>query len=369
MTELAEPTAEGVVRACEAALRRVARVQPDAQHARVRKHTAVIEPSCQQLPSAHLPLYGFPSTLWCCGMQVCKMYSWANIAQRTARVYDLVMSGASTEGAGQLGRGDSLPKELARAAPGLANGVGSAGGPVTSYGGNCDGGLSHTGETEACSNISHRNVAGTGQKGTPHGSCAAANVAALGVSAPLAGGAGGPQQGPPSQDAGARTIAAHHSSSWDAAKLLASGPGCRPRVQRRDMTGTGSDIGSHPATPVHVPPCIQAVQKQPQGEAGHSEGPRHVAADAWEPGAGAAAALAAAAAGVLWKDDLVAGRAALLPRLTRYHACGGWAGRFFCLIAILLHLWWHVLVWLQPATRIDPAIDWPRDTPSAGTSF
>jgi hypothetical protein len=63
---------------------------------------------------------------------------------------------------------------------------------------------------------------------------------------------------------------------------------------------------------------------------------------------------------ITWVDNLAGGRAALLDRLARYHACGGWAGSVFCFIAVLLHLWWHVLVWLQPVEDIEPALDWPH---------
>ncbi len=49
----------------------------------------------------------------------------------------------------------------------------------------------------------------------------------------------------------------------------------------------------------------------------------------------------------------------LLSRLRRYSSCGMWAGKLFCCLMVLVHLWWRFLEWLQPRDGVDEAVDWP----------
>lgn len=50
---------------------------------------------------------------------------------------------------------------------------------------------------------------------------------------------------------------------------------------------------------------------------------------------------------------------ALLPRLRRYRSIGSWAGLLFCCVVVLLHWFWRLLEWQQPAQCVEPAADWP----------
>jgi phosphatidylinositol glycan class A protein len=50
---------------------------------------------------------------------------------------------------------------------------------------------------------------------------------------------------------------------------------------------------------------------------------------------------------------------ALLPRLRRYRSIGSWAGLLFCCVVVLLHWFWRLLEWQQPADCVEPAADWP----------
>lgn len=49
----------------------------------------------------------------------------------------------------------------------------------------------------------------------------------------------------------------------------------------------------------------------------------------------------------------------ILARLGRYSTSGVWAGKLFCCVAVLLHLYALLLEWLQPASSIEQAPDWP----------
>ncbi|KAL2621174.1 hypothetical protein R1flu_001379 [Riccia fluitans] len=60
----------------------------------------------------------------------------------------------------------------------------------------------------------------------------------------------------------------------------------------------------------------------------------------------------------------------LLERLSRYNACGPWAGKLFCLVVIIDYIFWHFLQWWQPAEEIDVAPDFQRqeESPEDGTA-
>lgn len=51
---------------------------------------------------------------------------------------------------------------------------------------------------------------------------------------------------------------------------------------------------------------------------------------------------------------------ALIDRLKRYYGCGVWAGKLFCLCAIIDYLLFFFLELWAPRSRIDIAKDWPR---------
>ena len=51
---------------------------------------------------------------------------------------------------------------------------------------------------------------------------------------------------------------------------------------------------------------------------------------------------------------------ALIDRLKRYYGCGIWAGKLFCLCAIIDYLFFLFLEIWQPRSNIDIARDWPR---------
>jgi hypothetical protein len=53
---------------------------------------------------------------------------------------------------------------------------------------------------------------------------------------------------------------------------------------------------------------------------------------------------------------------ALLPRLRRYRSIGSWAGPLFCCVVVLLHWFWRLLEWQQPAEGVEAAADWPGIT-------
>ena len=50
---------------------------------------------------------------------------------------------------------------------------------------------------------------------------------------------------------------------------------------------------------------------------------------------------------------------ALLQRLARVMAAGPLAGSAMCVVAVLLHVWWVLLCWLQPEGEVEMAVDWP----------
>ena len=47
----------------------------------------------------------------------------------------------------------------------------------------------------------------------------------------------------------------------------------------------------------------------------------------------------------------------LFARLWRYYRCGIWAGKIFCCVASLQHLYWKLLQYLYPEDAIDIAPD------------
>ncbi|KAK8087151.1 putative to N-acetylglucosaminyltransferase SPT14 [Apiospora phragmitis] len=51
---------------------------------------------------------------------------------------------------------------------------------------------------------------------------------------------------------------------------------------------------------------------------------------------------------------------ALIDRLKRYYGCGVWAGKLFCLCAVIDYLLFVFCEWVFPRDRIDIAADWPR---------
>lgn len=53
---------------------------------------------------------------------------------------------------------------------------------------------------------------------------------------------------------------------------------------------------------------------------------------------------------------------ALIDRLKRYYGCGIWAGKLFCICAIVDYLILVVLQFIYPACKIDIVRDWPRKT-------
>ncbi|KAI9158334.1 Phosphatidylinositol N-acetylglucosaminyltransferase gpi3 subunit [Paramyrothecium foliicola] len=53
---------------------------------------------------------------------------------------------------------------------------------------------------------------------------------------------------------------------------------------------------------------------------------------------------------------------ALIDRLKRYYGCGIWAGKLFCLCAIIDYLLFLFLEWWFPRDSIDICPDWPRKT-------
>jgi phosphatidylinositol N-acetylglucosaminyltransferase subunit A len=54
---------------------------------------------------------------------------------------------------------------------------------------------------------------------------------------------------------------------------------------------------------------------------------------------------------------------ALIDRLKRYYGCGIWAGKLFCLCAVVDYLFFLFLEWWQPRDSIDVCPDWPRKIP------
>lgn len=51
---------------------------------------------------------------------------------------------------------------------------------------------------------------------------------------------------------------------------------------------------------------------------------------------------------------------ALIDRLKRYYGCGIWAGKLFCLCAVIDYLFFLFLEWIFPRENIDICPDWPR---------
>ncbi len=56
---------------------------------------------------------------------------------------------------------------------------------------------------------------------------------------------------------------------------------------------------------------------------------------------------------------------ALIDRLKRYYGCGTWAGKLFCLCAVVNYLFFLFLEWCYPRESIDICPDWPRKSPPA----
>lgn len=54
---------------------------------------------------------------------------------------------------------------------------------------------------------------------------------------------------------------------------------------------------------------------------------------------------------------------ALIDRLKRYYGCGIWAGKLFCLCAVIDFLLYVFLEFWMPRSNIDIARDWPKKTP------
>jgi len=54
---------------------------------------------------------------------------------------------------------------------------------------------------------------------------------------------------------------------------------------------------------------------------------------------------------------------ALIDRLKRYYGCGIWAGKLFCLCAVVDYLLYILLEIFAPRSRIDICKDWPRKAP------
>lgn len=59
----------------------------------------------------------------------------------------------------------------------------------------------------------------------------------------------------------------------------------------------------------------------------------------------------------------------LLYRLQRYHRCGKVAGKLFCFVAILMHLYVQLLEWMEPSTGIDSAVWHPRQKQTSASAF
>lgn len=57
---------------------------------------------------------------------------------------------------------------------------------------------------------------------------------------------------------------------------------------------------------------------------------------------------------------------ALIERLKRYYGCGIWAGKLFCLCAIIDYLLFVFLEIFAPRSRIDIARNWPKKDPTEG---
>lgn len=49
----------------------------------------------------------------------------------------------------------------------------------------------------------------------------------------------------------------------------------------------------------------------------------------------------------------------LLVRLQRFAECGTWAGKIWCVIAVLQAMWLALLRWWRPDSSIELAVDWP----------
>lgn len=57
----------------------------------------------------------------------------------------------------------------------------------------------------------------------------------------------------------------------------------------------------------------------------------------------------------------------LLARIERYMLCGMWVGALFSMFAVFGMWWAYVLeAWLQPASSIEIAADWPRNCSAEG---
>lgn len=58
---------------------------------------------------------------------------------------------------------------------------------------------------------------------------------------------------------------------------------------------------------------------------------------------------------------------ALIERLKRYYGCGVWAGKLFCLCAVIDYLLYIILEIFAPRSRIDICKDWPKKVKVVGT--
>lgn len=52
----------------------------------------------------------------------------------------------------------------------------------------------------------------------------------------------------------------------------------------------------------------------------------------------------------------------LIERLRRFYACGLWAGKIFCVVIALAYLFWQIMEWVSPASRIEraPNLDYKK---------
>lgn len=55
-------------------------------------------------------------------------------------------------------------------------------------------------------------------------------------------------------------------------------------------------------------------------------------------------------------------RVPFIERLRRFYACGLWAGKIFCIVIALAYLFWQIMEWVSPASRIEraPNLDYKK---------
>jgi len=51
----------------------------------------------------------------------------------------------------------------------------------------------------------------------------------------------------------------------------------------------------------------------------------------------------------------------LMERLQKHYACGVFAGKIFCAVVAVNHLFLRILEWLWPAREVDPARSFPTE--------